>query len=261
MMELLGDIVIRCGSCGQVIALDKDSFEFEAYSYDHGENAMGEEIEYITQDEIMCSCRNRISFRVSGFEYPVGAFNYGSKEIFGGEFEEDPSMGVVYYAEDFDLYLAESEYAKIHSLIMQISKNKELLYSVSPREFEQIVERVFNDAGFETVLTPATRDGGKDIIATKYVLGKPVVFYIECKRYGREQKVGVAVVQRLYGVQTDDKINNAVLVTTSRFTSGARRFAEKQKTLIDLYDVDEFHALLQKSADNYRRENFYSDWP
>lgn len=261
MMELLGDIVIRCDSCGDVIVLDKDSFEFETYSYDHGENAMGEEIEYVIQDEIVCSCGHRVSLRISGFEYPVGAFNYESNEILGGEFEEEPHMGVIYYAEDFDLSLAELEYAKIHFLILQISEDKELLYSVTPREFEQIVERVFNDAGFETVLTPATRDGGKDIIATKYVMGKPVVFYIECKRYGREQKVGVATVQRLYGVQTDDKINKAVLVTTSRFTSGARQFAERQKTLIDLYDVDEFHALLQKSADKYRCENSCKDWP
>lgn len=251
MMDLLGDIVIRCCSCGEVIVLDKNDYEPETYCYDHGENAMGEEFEYIIQDDIVCSCGNRMAFRISGFEYPVGAFNYESNEVFGGEFEEDPHMGIIYYAEDFDLNLAESEYAKIHSLIMQISEDKELLYSVTPREFEQIVERVFNDAGFETVLTPATRDGGKDIIATKYVMGKPVVFYIECKRYGREQKVGVAVVQRLYGVQTDDKINKAVLVTTSRFTSGARRFAEKQKTLIDLYDVDELHELLKRSAERY----------
>lgn len=249
MMELLSDIVIRCDSCGEIIVLDKDDFEFESYSYDHGENAMGEEIEYVIQDEIVCSCGHRLSFRISGFEYPIGAFNYESTEILGGEFEEKPHMGIIYYAEEFDLSLAELEYAKIHSLILQIAEDKELLYSVTPREFEQIVERIFNDAGFETVLTPATRDGGKDIIATKYVMGKPVVFYIECKRYGREQKVGVAVVQRLYGVQTDDKINKAVLVTTSRFTSGARRFAEKQKTLIDLYDIDELHELLKRSAE------------
>jgi restriction endonuclease Mrr len=92
-------------------------------------------------------------------------------------------------------------------------------------------------------------------------MGKPVVFYIECKRYGRDQKVGVAVVQRLYGVQTDDKINKAILVTTSRFTSGAKRFAEKQKTLIDLLDIDDFHELLQISADKYRREKSCIDWP
>lgn len=261
MMELLGDIVIRCDACSEIIVLDKNDYDPETYSYEHGENAMGEEIEYIFQDEIVCSCRNRISFRVSGFEYPIGAFNFESNEIYGGEFEEDPHMGVIYYAEDFDLSVAELEYAKIHSLILQVSEDKELLYSVTPREFEQIVERVFNDAGFETVLTPASRDGGKDIIATKYVMGKPVVFYIECKRYGREQKVGVAVVQRLYGVQTDDKINKAILVTTSRFTSGAKRFAEKQKTLIDLIDIDDFHELLQISADKYRREKSCIDWP
>ena len=251
MMELLGDIVIRCDSCGEVIVLDKNDYDPETYSYDHGENAMGEEIEYIIQDEFLCTCRNKISFQITGFEYPIGAFNFERSEIFGGEFEEPPHMGVIYYAEDFDLSLAELEYAKIHSLILQISEDKELLYSVTPREFEQIVERVFNDAGFETVLTPATRDGGKDIIATKYVMGKPVVFYVECKKYGREEKVGVAAIRSLYGVQTDAKINKAVLVTTSRFTSGAKEFAERQKTLIDLFDIDDFHELLKRSAERY----------
>lgn len=260
MMELFDDLKIRCCSCGSMICLDKNAIDFEAYSYDHGENAMGEEIEYVIQDEVECDCGNRISFRISGFEYPVGAFNYESNEIVGGDFVEEPHMGIVYFAEDFDLYLAEAEYAKIHSLIFQISENKELLYSVTPREFEQIVESVFRSSGFETVLTQQTRDGGKDIIATKYVMGKPVVFYIECKKYGREKKIGVAVVERLYGVQMNDKINKAVLVTTARFTSGARRFAEKQNVLIDLFDIDEFYALLQKSAENYKHGGYSSEW-
>lgn len=251
MMELLGDIIIRCDSCGEVIVLDKNDYDPETYSYDHGDNAMGEEIEYIIQDDIVCSCGNRVSFQISGFEYPVGAFNFERSEVRGGEFEEEPHMGVIYYADDFDLSVAELEYAKIHSLILQISEDKDMLYSVTFREFEKVVERVFNDSGFETVLTPATRDGGKDIIATKYVMGKPVVFYIECKKYGRGEKVGVAAVRSLYGVQTDDKVNKAVLVTTSRFTTGAKAFAERQKTLIDLLDIDDFHDLLKKSAERY----------
>lgn len=52
MMELLSDIVIRCDSCGEIIVLDKDNFEFEAYSYDRGENAMGEEIEYVMEPQV-----------------------------------------------------------------------------------------------------------------------------------------------------------------------------------------------------------------
>lgn len=251
MMELFKDIIIRCDSCGNEIILNKDSYDFETYSYDHGENAMGEEIEYVIQDEIKCHCGNMISFLISGFEYPVGAFNYESNEIFGGNFDEEPHIGIVYYIEDFDLLLAETEFDKIQTLIMQISEDKELLYSVTPREFEQIVERVFNDAGFETTLTQQTRDGGKDIIATKTIMGKPVVFYIECKKYGKEKKIGVSVVERLYGVQMSDKINKAFIVTTAHFTSVARRFAEKQNFLIDLFDIDEFHMLLKRSADHY----------
>ena len=92
---------------------------------------MGEEIEYVIQDEVECDCGNTISFRISGFEYPVGAFDYESNEIVGGDFVEKPHMGIVYYAEDFDLYLAETEYEKIHSLIMQISGDKELLSNFS----------------------------------------------------------------------------------------------------------------------------------
>jgi HJR/Mrr/RecB family endonuclease len=71
-------------------------------------------------------------------------------------------------------------------LIMEIAQDRDLIYNISPREFEEIIERVFQDEGFETTLTQQTRDGGRDIIATKFEMGKPVVFYIECKRYGRQ---------------------------------------------------------------------------
>lgn len=74
----------------------------------------------------------------------------------------------------------------------------------------EIIERVFQDEGFETTLTQQTRDGGRDIIATKFEMGKPVVFYIECKRYGRQNSVGVSIVRSLYGVQSADRINKAI---------------------------------------------------
>ena len=46
-MELLEDIFIRCGRCGQVIGIRKEAIEFETGVYDHGDNGMGEEIEYL----------------------------------------------------------------------------------------------------------------------------------------------------------------------------------------------------------------------
>lgn len=64
---------------------------------------------------------------------------------------------------------------------MDIAQNRELIYKISTREFEEVIERLFQDEGYETKLKRPTRDRGRDIIVMKYAMGKPIVFYIECK--------------------------------------------------------------------------------
>lgn len=253
MMELLEDIFIRCGRCGRVIGIHKEDIDFDSYVYDRGENRMGEEIEFRHDGYIECDhCGNEISFRISGYEYPVGAFNYEDNEIAGGRFEEDPQMGVVYSQDDFDSSEAYQVYDRIQPLIMEIAQDRNLIYNISPREFEEVIERLFQDEGFETELTQATRDGGRDIIATKFEMGKPIVFYIECKRYGSKNSVGVNIVRSLYGVQSSDRVNKSILVTTGHVTRGARRFVDDQNTMMSVIDADEIHRLIQKSAQKYR---------
>lgn len=252
MMELLEDVFIRCGRCRKVIGIHKEEFDFESYVYDHGENGMGEEIEYWHEGGILCEyCGNEITFKISGYEYPVGAFNYEDCDIAGGRFEEEPHMGVIYSREDFDLDNAYPEYSRIKRLIMDIAQDPELIYNISSREFEEIIERLFQDEGFETKLTQRTRDGGRDIIATKYEMGKPIVFYIECKRYGKRNRVGVSIVRSLFGVQTSDRINKSILVTTGHVTRDARRFIDDQNTMMSVIDADEIHKLIQRSARKY----------
>ena len=102
MMELLEDVFIRCSRCGKVTGIHKEDFDFESYVYDRGDNRMGEEIEFRHEGYIECDqCDNEISFRISGYEYPIGAFNYEDSEITGGRFEEEPHMGVIYSQDDF----------------------------------------------------------------------------------------------------------------------------------------------------------------
>ena len=253
MMELLEDVLIRCSECGSVIEIHKEEIEFDAFTYDHGENGMGDEIEYRYDGVIVCEeCGNEIQFRISGFEYPVGAYNYDDYEIYGGDFEKSPIVGIVYSQEEFDIDYAYNEFNRVERLILEISDNPDLIYNISPREFEEVINRVLQDEGFETELTQATRDGGRDIVATKYEMGKPIVFYIECKRYGRRNSVGVSIVRSLYGVQTSDQINKSILVTTGHVTRGARRFVEKQNTMMSILDVNEIHHLIQRSAMKYR---------
>lgn len=253
MMELLEDVFIRCDRCGKVTGIHKEDFDFKTYVYDHGENRMGEKIEFRHDGYIECDhCGNEISFRISGYEYPVGAFNYEDFEIAGGSFEEAPHMCIIYSQEDFDPDDAFPAFTRVEQIIMDIAQNRELIYDISPREFEEVIERVLQDEGFETKLTQQTRDGGCDIIATKYEMGKPVVFYIECKRYGRQNAVGVNIVRSLYGVQSADKINKAILVTTGHVTRGAQKFVDDQNTMMSVIDVDEIHELIQRSARKYR---------
>ncbi len=263
MMELTADsFTICCQECGKLITIYKDDLDVEVSFYDHGENGMGDETIYEIRHEMECpECGNRIKIAITGNEYPEGAYDYDNAEIFGAEFIKMPSMGMVYYRDEFDIDDYAVKATGIQQLIIRISENQDLIYEVSPREFEEIVEQILKDDGFETRLTKATRDGGRDIIATKTgINGKPVVFFVECKRYSRKNKVDVGIVRELYGVQTSEKVNKACLVTSSLFTRDAITFAEKQNVMIDLVDGDALHAMITRSAKKFERRNSTPRW-
>lgn len=254
MMDLVeNSFDVCCEECGDRISIFRDELEMEKSFYLHGEYGMGIEWLYTIEHEIECPmCGNLIKVSIQGSEYPDGAFNYSDAEISGAEFIEKPMFGILYYRDEFDVDTCAIESTGIWKLILQISKNKNLIYEVSPREFEQIVEQLLRNEGFETRLTKQTRDGGKDIVAIKKgINGKPIVFYVECKRYAQENKVGAKIVRELYGVQTAEKVNKACIVTTSGFTSDAIKWAEEQNVMIDLVDGDALHNMIIQCARRY----------
>lgn len=157
-------------------------------------------------------------------------------------------MIVIYDQVDFCTDIPNSKLERIDRLIVDIAENYDRIYDISSREFEEIVERLFQDKGFETRLTPKTRDGGVDIIAIKYEIGKPVCFYVECKRVGRKKSIGINIVRSLFGVQMADRINKSLLVTTGRITHDARRFVDGQNMMMSVIDTDEIHKLIRQSA-------------
>ena len=259
MMDLtVESFDIRCCACGKRITVFKDDLNIDESYYDHGDNCMGIETIYEIQHEMSCpKCGKNIEITITGNEYPEGAYNDDDAEISGAEFIERPSMGI-YYQDEFDTDGYAVQATGIYGLIARISEDRDLIYNVTPREFEEIVEQVLRDEGFDTQLTQPTRDGGRDIIATKAgINGKPVVFYIECKRYSRQNKVSVDLVRALYGVQTADKVNKACLVTSSYFTHDAVNFANEQNVMIDLVDGDALHNMIVRSAEQHNWDNYY----
>lgn len=103
MMELIADSFdIRCCECGEQITIFKDDLDTDVSFYDHGENGMGVETIYEICHELRCpKCGNNIEITITGNEYPEGAYDYDSAEISGAEFIETPSMGMVYYQDEF----------------------------------------------------------------------------------------------------------------------------------------------------------------
>lgn len=96
-----------------------------------------------------------------------------------------------------------------------------LLLELNFREFEQIVEHLYSWMGYETQLTPPSRDGGRDIIAVSSAAGKREHLLIECKRY--QGKLGMETVRALQGVVSMELASKGVLVTTAQFTRGAHK--------------------------------------
>lgn len=246
-LGLANDLIIKCDYCDSIYVIDKDSLDVNAYYY---ERNMGVEVEYNFVGEYCCQeCDNSMDYTVKAYEYPVGALNYEGYESNGCTFLQEPSIAVNYFEFDYtyydeDVISTEVNHACLN--IFNVLNNQEEIYNLSSREFEELVAELFSQQGFDVELTPETRDGGCDVIATKSIIGIPFMLLIECKKYAKEYPVGVSLVRSLLGVQTDRKANKAVLVTTSSFTKPARQFAERQQHLISLVDINDLMQMIRK---------------
>lgn len=238
MMYVLNDFGVKCNKCNFVTWVEAAGLEYDTFSY---ERPMGEEIEYNFYGEISCEeCRSRIEFSIRGYEYPVGAFNYSDSECHGGEFVNEPVVEIEY---EFDDYYYDKAYEEYEKAEAELDYYRNRIKNMSHRDFEYFVADIFENLGFSVKITQATRDGGRDIIATK-ADPIPYTLIVECKHWGENHKVDVSVVRSLYGVQMATQVNQSVIVTSSRFTRDAHRFAEDRKTLMTLWDIDDLLKLV-----------------
>lgn len=126
-------------------------------------------------------------------------------------------------------------------LLRALDKDIALARQLSPRRFEELVADLMARKGYAVELTPASKDGGKDIyVARRDDLGT-FLYLVECKRYALENPVGVEVVRALYGTVQAERATAGVLVTTSVFTSPAREFQRNVQQQLSLRDYVELH--------------------
>ena len=121
-------------------------------------------------------------------------------------------------------------------LIRRLRRAPDDLFKITSRQFEEVIADLLSNMGMEVSLTPATRDGGKDILAyMKTDIGK-FLCLVEAKQYNKLRPVGVAVVRSLFGTLVDHQATSALLVTTSRFATPAKEFQERHKYQLSLKD-------------------------
>lgn len=122
------------------------------------------------------------------------------------------------------------------SLLDKVAIKPEILYEITPRQFEEFVCEMFEREGYNVRLTKQTRDGGKDLIVLNKSLLGDMIIYAECKKYSPKYPVNVGLVRELYGTVEADRATAGIMVTTSYFSKDARKFQEQIKGRMNFLD-------------------------
>ncbi len=133
-------------------------------------------------------------------------------------------------------------------LIEQLATDPQRLHEMPPREFEQLVFELLIRDGFECLLTPATRDGGYDILARYHTPVGPVIYLVECNHFGPQRPVGVSIVRGLYGVVENQRANAGLIVTTSHLSPDAISLTEELRYRMEAREYDELVTWLKKHS-------------
>jgi len=139
------------------------------------------------------------------------------------------------------------EYRGNWGTIEQVNKWREIgigldnnFTDYSPYEFEQLIGKLFIRMGYDTQVTQKSKDYGVDVIAKK----NNVTIAIQVKKYSHGTLVSNTDIQQTLGAMWKIKAEQAILVTTSRFTVHAKEQAKDAP--IELWDKEILHNMIRK---------------
>jgi len=114
-----------------------------------------------------------------------------------------------------------------------------VLDNLSGFEFEDLVEDVFRNFGYENVRqAERTADEGRDVIMEEVVDGQRRAIIVECKD---TDTVGRPVVQKLHSAIATfdfDGPKRGMVVTTGRFTNPAQEYVQRLQQNDDPHPID-----------------------
>lgn len=123
----------------------------------------------------------------------------------------------------------------------QERQRAQLWTNLSGLRFEDELARLYRRLGYVVHQTPASGDGGIDLII--HTEGGETI--VQCKRHAAP--VGVAAARELYGTLVSSKRERAVLASTSGFTRGTVHFSRDKP--IELLDLDGILRMQELASD------------
>lgn len=113
---------------------------------------------------------------------------------------------------------------------------------IHPHDFEKLVSELYESLGYETELTEQTDDGGVDILVSR----EEENLAIQAKRYKARNKVSQPQMREYAFLTHDlDEVDRIVVVTTSSFTEGAQKIADRHN--VELINGAELVQLIFKT--------------
>ncbi len=123
----------------------------------------------------------------------------------------------------------------IRERFIYLGKSNRDLLKLKPIEFEWLIEELYSRMGYKTSWTKATRDGGKDIVASIQRTDGIEYVYIECKLYDTTELRNTHVKTFAYTVN-DDKINRGIIFCTG-YANNALKKIDKRITILTYGDI------------------------
>lgn len=117
--------------------------------------------------------------------------------------------------------------AEKRRLRLERTNNLKELKKMLPIAFEHYTCDLFRQFGFDSHVTPATGDSGKDIM----MYSQHGFAVAECKRYDK-QKVTRPDIQKFHSAIIDCKADKGYFVTTSDFTNKAKSYVLDKSIVI-----------------------------
>jgi restriction system protein len=118
-----------------------------------------------------------------------------------------------------------------------LKEDPSFLLHFDPRKFEELIAAMFREEGYEdTILTPASGDRGRDVIAVRGDFRFKV--FGQVKRYKETNLVTAEEVRAFCHVVDDDRsVSKGIISTTSAFAPGVpSEFAARIPTRLELED-------------------------